>query len=58
MPLLNGHSQEIISQNIKELRNSGYPEAQAIAISMKKAGKSRAKAKRKEVAKGTDPSDV
>lgn len=46
MPLLNGSSKEVISSNIRELRNSGRPEKQAIAIAFSHAGKSR-KAKRK-----------
>lgn len=39
MPLLKGDSKEIISSNIGELRNSGYPEQQSIAIAMDTAGK-------------------
>lgn len=39
MPLLKGSSQSVISQNIKELRNSGRPEKQAVAIAMQTAGK-------------------
>lgn len=39
MPLLKGSSQAVISQNIKELRNSGRPEKQAVAIAMQTAGK-------------------
>lgn len=41
MPLLNGHSQEVISENIRELRKAGYKQSQAIAIAMKKANKAR-----------------
>lgn len=41
MPLLNGSSKEIIAQNISELRRSGRPEAQAVAIAYKHAGKSK-----------------
>lgn len=40
MPLKEGSSQEVISQNIRELIDNGYPRDQAIAISMSKAGKS------------------
>ncbi len=43
MPLLKGSSKEIISSNIKELRNSGYPEKQAIAIAYSQARKSKKK---------------
>lgn len=40
MPLASGSSQRTISSNISELRQSGYPEKQAIAIAYSKAGKS------------------
>lgn len=55
MPLLEGHSDDIVSSNIKELRNSGFKENQAVAIALKKAGKSKAAAKAtdKVVAKKT-----
>ena len=43
MPLLNGSSQGIISENIRELRNAGHPEDQTVAIAMSKAGKSKKK---------------
>jgi len=39
MPLMNGNSDEIISENIAELRRAGHPEAQAIAIAMRQAGR-------------------
>jgi uncharacterized protein YdaT len=41
MPLKSGSSKEDISENIRKLRNEGYPEKQAIAIAYSKAGKSR-----------------
>lgn len=41
MPLLNGHSDEVISENIRELRKSGYKDKQAIAIALRKANKHR-----------------
>lgn len=45
MPLLKGHSDDIVSTNIKELRAAGYPENQAVAIALKTAGKSKAAAR-------------
>ena len=41
MPLVKGKSKKVISSNISELRHSGRPEKQAIAIAMSEAGKSR-----------------
>lgn len=43
MPLKKGKSKKTISKNIAELRRSGRPEKQAVAIAMDKAGKSRKK---------------
>lgn len=48
MPLMKGSSQSVISQNIAELRNSGRPEKQAIAIAMSEAGKSNKKKSKKK----------
>lgn len=42
MPLLKGKSDSIVSSNISELRKSGRPEAQAVAIAMREAGKDKA----------------
>ena len=39
MPLKTGKSKATVSSNIKELMHSGYPQKQAIAISLHKAGK-------------------
>lgn len=43
MPLKSGKSSKVISENIKELKESGRPTKQAIAISLSKAGKSKSK---------------
>jgi len=47
MPLKRGKSKKVISENISELRHSGKPQDQAIAIAMDKAGKSKLKRKKK-----------
>jgi hypothetical protein len=41
MPLKEGKSKGTVSKNISELRHSGHPQEQSIAIAMKKAGKSK-----------------
>ena len=41
MPLKPGKSNKTVGENIGELRKSGYPEKQAIAIAMSKAGRSK-----------------
>lgn len=51
MPLFTGTSNSVISQNVRELRNSGKSSEQAFAISLKKAGKSKNKKFSKKVAK-------
>jgi len=48
MPLEKGKSKKVISDNIKELRNSGRPERQSVAIAMSEAGKSKPKPKGKK----------
>jgi hypothetical protein len=41
MPLKSGKSQKVVSSNIKEMVKAGHPQKQAVAASLKKAGKSR-----------------
>lgn len=58
MPLKKGSSKKAMSQNISELRHSGYPEKQAVAIAYSEARKSKGghmakKAKAKKVQKKT-----
>ncbi|MFW9872118.1 MAG: hypothetical protein ACFFG0_03375 [Candidatus Thorarchaeota archaeon] len=43
MPLKKGRSKRVISQNVRELKHSGYPQKQAVAISMSKAKMSKRK---------------
>lgn len=43
MPLLEGSSKEVISTNIATLVREGRPQAQAVAIAMRKAGKAKPK---------------
>jgi hypothetical protein len=43
MPLKSGAGKTIIGGNISRLRGEGYPQKQAIAIAMSKAGKGRKK---------------
>ena len=38
MPLRRGKSRAVVSSNISQLVHEGYPQAQAIAISMRTAG--------------------
>lgn len=41
MPLKKGSSQQVISQNIREMVHAGHPQQQAIAAAMSSAGKKR-----------------
>ena len=46
MPLKSGSSRKVISSNIRREVKAGRPQKQAIAIAMRKAGKSKRKGKR------------
>lgn len=48
MPLRRGSSNETVSSNIRKLRDEGYPQKQAVAIALDKAGKSRKRRKTKK----------
>lgn len=51
MPLKRGKSKTAVSRNISKLMHEGYPQRQAIAIAMSRAGKSRRKKKRSAAVK-------
>jgi len=43
MPLRKGSSNKAVSSNIRTLLTEGYPQKQAVAIAMRKAGKPKRK---------------
>jgi len=43
MPLKKGKSKKVVKANIRELRRSGKPQDQSVAIALNKAGKSKKK---------------
>lgn len=47
MPLRKGRSKKVISGNIRRLMHEGYPQRQAIAIALRKAGKARKTTRRR-----------
>lgn len=52
MPLVKGKSQKAISENIRREMHAGKPQAQAIAIAMRTAGKARPQASQRKTARG------
>ena len=48
MPIMRGSSSKTISNNVRKLRGEGFPQKQAVAISLSNAGKG----KPKKMAKG------
>lgn len=51
MPLMKGSDKGIVGENIRELMKSGHKQDQAIAIALKKAGKSKKSSPKKPVDK-------
>jgi hypothetical protein len=51
MPLKSGSSKSVISKNVSEMVKAGFPQAQAVAASLRKAGVPKARTKGKAKAK-------
>ena len=58
MPLMKGSSSDTISNNIREMVKAGHPQKQAVAASMRMAGKSKKPGVKKGKLAGTMPKKV